>query len=128
MNLDPAASGVSPQTRLSRGRDTSALRAFVAALEPSWRDQVCGTCREIRGNDPGASSCRRHLLADVQAGKQVDLGARHEMLEDLASRLEVYERSFTMRQRRPATDADRAALISAVGWCSGWRPLLALLA
>jgi hypothetical protein len=127
MSVDPAASGVSSQQRLERGRDTSALRAFATKLAPLWRDQVCGVCGGKRDDDPGASRCRSHLLADIQAGRRVDFATRQAMLQDLASRLEVYEHSFTMRKRRPATDADRAAFLAAVGWCSGWRPLLALV-
>src|SRR6266702_3035680 len=36
MSVDPAASGVSPQRRLERGRHTSPLRAFAVQLEPLW--------------------------------------------------------------------------------------------
>jgi len=127
MRVDPAASGVSSQARLACGRDSSALRAFALKLEPLWRDHICGICGEKREQGPRANRCRRHFVADLQAGKRVDLAARQTALRDLASRLEVYERSFTLRQRRRATDADRAAFLAAVGWCSGWRPLLALL-
>jgi hypothetical protein len=45
---------------------------------------------------------------------------------DLSARLATYERSFVFGADLPS-DQDRAALISATGWCSGWRPLLGLL-
>jgi len=38
-----------------------------------------------------------------------------------------FGRSFRWELRGTDTGEDRAALISAVGWCSGWRPLLSIV-
>jgi hypothetical protein len=127
MSIDPAASGVSSRQRLKRGRDTGPLRAFAAGVEPLLRDAICAVCAGTRHRAAQVALCRRHLVADLQARESVDLAASRSMLAQLASRLETYEHSFTARRRYPATDNDRAALLAAVGWCSGWRPLLALL-
>jgi hypothetical protein len=125
MDLAPAARGVSHRQRLDRGRDPSALRAFADELEPLWRERVCAVCSGRERNNLGESRCRSHLFSDLSAGRQVDLAAEHAVLEDLANRVDRLERSFTA-QGKPASDADCAAFIAAIGWCSGWRPLLAL--
>jgi hypothetical protein len=124
MSLEHASGGYAPEWRLARGRDMGALRAFAASLEPLWRSHICGACA---GNKASACRCRRHLLADLRAGRRTHLDAQRATLEDLAAHLEAYEHSFTFGGN-PASDADRGAFIAAVGWCSGWRPLLALLA
>jgi hypothetical protein len=125
MHLHAASSGVAPQRRLDQGRDTGALRASAAGLEPLWRQRVCGMCRGNRNRS--ANRCRGHLLDDIWAGKRVDIRAQQAMLANLAAHLDVYEHSFTWGRHGSASDADRAAFLAAVGWCSGWRPLLALL-
>ena len=70
--------------------------------------------------------CRQHLLAAMKARTPVDLVAQKAMLEDLSDRVARYQRSFSAGGPK-ASDRDRAALIAAIGWCSGWRPLLARL-
>jgi hypothetical protein len=41
--------------------------------------------------------------------------------------LVVYARSFCWGYHGPADEEDESSLISAFGWCSGWRPLLQLI-
>jgi hypothetical protein len=48
-------------------------------------------------------------------------------LAAIYERLSIYDRSFAWETRCVPATADRAALFSAIGWLSGWRPLLALL-
>jgi hypothetical protein len=48
------------------------------------------------------------------------------MLRDLSERVVRHQQSF-LADGPEASALDRAALIAAIGWCSGWRPLLALL-
>jgi len=69
--------------------------------------------------------CRQHLLAAMKARTTVDIVAQRNVLRDLSDRVGRYQRSFSSGAK--ASDQDRAALIAAIGWCSGWRPLLAQL-
>jgi hypothetical protein len=123
LNIDHSAAGAAQPTRLARGRDSSGLRSFATELAEHWRPKVCAIC----ANAPNSSNrCRPHLLADLKSRKAVDLSCQQDTVEELAARLARYEKSFVAGADEP-TDQDRAALISAAGWCSGWRPLLALL-
>jgi hypothetical protein len=69
--------------------------------------------------------CRQHLLAAMKARTTVDIVAQRNVLRDLSDRVGRYQRSFSSGAK--VSDQDRAALIAAIGWCSGWRPLLAQL-
>jgi hypothetical protein len=123
LSINHAGVGATPPTRLARGRNSSGLRSFAAGLESLWRPKVCAIC----ANEPDRSSrCRPHLLADLKSRKPVDFSWHQDSLEQLSMRLARYEGSFTAGTEEPS-DQDRAALISAVGWCSGWHPLLALV-
>jgi phosphoserine phosphatase len=73
-----------------------------------------------------APRCRSHLRADLRLRRPVDLSWQHTTLEELSVRLAQYEASFVASADEP-NNQDRAALIAAAGWCSGWRPLLTLL-
>jgi hypothetical protein len=123
LNVDHAAAGAAPPMRLARGRDSSGLRAFAARLAEHWQPKVCAICADERNS---ASRCRPHLLADLKSHRAVDLSWQQDTLEELSARLARYEKSFAAGADEPI-DQDRAVLISAAGWCSGWRPLLALL-
>ena len=127
LNIHHAAAGACPRARLDRGRDSSRLRAFAAELEGLWRPMVCAACAGEATTGDGLSRCRRHLVDDLNARRSVDLAWQQEALQGLSKRLGHYEKSFTAGAEGPR-DEDRAALISAVGWCSGWRPLLVMLA
>jgi hypothetical protein len=126
LNIDSGGAGASPLARLERGRDSSRLRAFASALAPLWRSTVCAVC--VRGAYPTVAPhrCRPHLLSDMKLRTPIDLSWQQATLQELSDRLTRYESSFAAGAGEPS-DEDRAALISAVGWCSGWRPLLALL-
>ena len=51
-----------------------------------------------------------------------------QLVTDIAHRLSIYAQSFQVEFRHTRTDEDLAALISAVGWCSGWSVFLSLMA
>jgi hypothetical protein len=56
----------------------------------------------------------------MQAG--ADLARHRILLKDVLEHLGLYRQSFVWGYHGTETDEDRAALISAVGWCSGWQP------
>ncbi len=120
----PESTAQVKEERLLKGRDLTELRAFASRTEPHWRHGVCGRCL---GNDGSASRCRRHLIEDWEAGARLDLSAHLDGVQEVAGRLAKYSRSFVFEKRGTATDEDRSALISAVGWCSGWRTLMNIL-
>jgi len=127
LDVRNASAGACPQARLDRGRDGSRLRDFAGKLQPIWRGSLCPDCsREERGR-MAPKRCRQHLLAAMKARTPVDLMAQKAMLEDLSDRVARYQSSFLAGGPK-ASDQDRAALIAAIGWCGGWRPLLARLA
>jgi hypothetical protein len=126
LNIDHAGSGAAPAWRLDRGRDSSGLCTFATSLAPFWRSAVCTSCAD-RGCDMVVPPrCRSHLLDDLRSRKPVDLAWQEAMLEEVSVRLARSEASFVAGAEEPS-DQDRAALVVAAGWCSGWRPLLSLL-
>jgi len=50
-----------------------------------------------------------------------------QLVSEILERVSRYCRSFRWEFRGTDTDMDLAGLLAAVGWCSGWRPLLELL-
>lgn len=56
-----------------------------------------------------------------------DLDARRSEVAAILEHLTLYTRSFRWEDRDTETDRDRAALLSAVGWCSGWEAGLVLM-
>jgi hypothetical protein len=129
LSITNSSPGASPRLRLCQGRDTRPLRTFASGLGRFWSDHVCDVCKNEDRNKSRAELrlCRRHLLAEMRARRPVDLSFQQRMLHDLHDRVIRYQESFSA-ERPNASEQDRAALIAAVGWCSGWRPLLDLLA
>jgi hypothetical protein len=123
MNLQDAFAGASPQARLDRARDASNLRDFASRLAPMWRSRICPECS---GKTEAPMLCRRHLLAAAKAHAPTNLRAQRSVLRDLSERATRYQKSFVVGGPK-VNEQDRAALIAAIGWCSGWRPLLTLL-
>jgi hypothetical protein len=120
----PESRGTASPDVLDRGRDAASLRAFAEATRPWWEPTVCGICS--RTERP--ARCRRHLRQELAGNAG---GRRFEDAGNLVWRISAhvsrFARSFRWELRGTDTDEDRAALISAVGWCSGWRPLLSIV-
>jgi hypothetical protein len=116
--------GVSMPVLLAQARDGASLSRFMASCAAQWQEQVCPDC--VVG--AGGARCRRHLVDRPLLGA---LGMSDELREQrraiggLFRHLVAYARSFRWQQRDTNRPEDRAALIGAVGWCSGWSGLLA---
>ncbi|HUZ32694.1 MAG TPA: hypothetical protein VMV19_11435 [Xanthobacteraceae bacterium] len=126
LSVKGATAGACPQSRLKRGRDDGELRAFAKRTEPLWQKFLCSECLGQEFDTADARRCRRHLLAAFDRGTHVDFAKQKTMLEDLSMRLARHQASF-IAGGEEADDLVRAALIAAIGWCSGWRSLLARL-
>lgn len=109
--------------RFAHGRDLAMVREFAEATREHWRDTVCGTC----AGGGATSRCRPHLLEELRDGRARHLALQQALLAEILHRLAAYSRSFRWECRNTETDRDRGALLSAVGWCSGWGSGLALL-
>lgn len=105
---------------LTRAREGERLRRFVRDHEPWWRPAVCGRC----AGDGAAARCRAHLRDDLLGDAEVDLPAQRALVDAIFERVARFSRSFRWELRGTDTAEDRAALISAVGWCGGWQPWL----
>jgi hypothetical protein len=121
IGLGPASPTLyAPAATVARGRRIEPLHAFAACLRPFWEQYVCGPCT-------GCASpvrCRRHLLA---ARGPVDLALQRALVTDIVKHVTAYARSFRFECRGTETDADRAGLIGALGWCSGWHTWLTMV-
>lgn len=115
--------GYAPAYRLEIGRDLSQLRGFVEATEPYWRKAVCGRCDRSMAQ----VRCRVHLLQDLAQDPLLCLQPHRDLVANVAGYLARYDDSFRWERRGTDTVEDRAALLSAVGWCGGWATLVALL-
>lgn len=104
---------------LAEARELAEIRSFVRATEPWWRPAVCGIC----AGDGAEARCRPHLLDNLARG-ETDLAAQQQLVELTYEHLARFSRAFVWEFRGTATEEDRAALISAAGWCGGWKPWL----
>lgn len=121
--LGPHSHSAAAADILARSRDVTAIRAFAARTSPFWRNTVCGRCLGVAA-DP---RCRPHLLEDIRDGVTIDLPRQQALVTDISRRTGVHARAFRWDAPGGDTIADQAALISAVGWCSGWKALLQLV-
>jgi hypothetical protein len=124
LGFGPHSQGPIPRARLHTGRDVSHLLAFMAACQPCWQDTVCGCC----AGNAAPIYCRPHLGTALAQDLTADLICQRRLVQRIADHLTRYRESFRWEKRGTDTVEDRAALISAAGWCSGWRSLLALAA
>ncbi len=116
MGLGSASRGMARPELIERGRDTGSLRVFAGRTRAYWWKTVCGQCL----GDGSSPRCRPHLLEVVSGGGTVALTSHRALVERILKHLTVYARSFRWECRNTEGDEDRAALLSAVGWCSGW--------
>ncbi|CAG0942832.1 hypothetical protein ANRL1_01090 [Anaerolineae bacterium] len=104
------------------GKDLSQIRAFAQETAPYWRALVCGRCA---GTD-AQPRCRIHLRQDLANGS-TRIAEKRAQVEYITEHIATYRQSFVWEYRDSETLENRAALISAIGWCSGWRPWLVLM-
>lgn len=102
------------------GRDARPFLIFADVTRSYWRRTVCGRCV----GDQSAPRCRRHLVQEASQGGDVDARGQGELAQYIFGHITAYARSFRWECRDTETDEDRAALLSAVGWCSGWEAWL----
>ncbi len=112
-----------PHDRLKRGKDASHLRHFALNTRAYWEKNVCGICSGTRD----WPRCRVHLLQDASTKQTLDFKKHRDMLRGLHHHVINYSEGFRWEKRGTSTVEDAAALIAAVGWCSGWKPLLNLV-
>ena len=109
---------------LEQARNPGRLRGFASQFERFWSPYVCPRCS-------GASSshflCRRHLRESLTSGIHVDLALQRSALTALTYHLGMFQKSFTFGYRGTDAPENRAALISMIGWCAGWRLLIELV-
>jgi hypothetical protein len=122
MGLGPYSPGFATQELIARGRDIKELCRFAEMTRLYWEKTICGLCL---GNGSWLR-CRPHLIEDVSHGFVSNLARHYEFINHIRVHMVRYYRSFRWECRGTATDKDRASLISAVGWCSGWRPFLSI--
>ncbi len=110
--------GFAREQLIEEGRDPSYLLALAAETGTYWWKIVCGRCATY-----GASTrCRPHLLEEAALGTMRDLAGHRALVKDIFEHLRIYKQSFVWGYQGTDTAEDRAAPISAAGWCSGWRP------
>jgi len=125
LKIRDASAGAASESRLAQGKSIRNLQSLASALELHWRELACPLCADHQSVQEGAHLCRNHLLAEMQSGRPVDLRAQGMLLVRLSQGVRSLQQSY-MADGTNATDVDRAGLLATIGWCSGWRPLLAL--
>jgi hypothetical protein len=123
MGLGTETKGKASPDIVQTGSDPSHLQFFAQKTKKYWKRVVCGRCFGYES----FYRCRRHLIEDASNGMVRDISSHRDVIEYIFERLVIYARSFRWECKGTDTEEDRAALISAVGWCSGWGPLLSIL-
>jgi hypothetical protein len=111
MDLTAASAGAMRTDVIEQGRNLAMIREFAGLTRAHWEPTVCGTCV----GDEASVRCRPHLVEAIRDDRSVDWATQRALVADILGRLAVYARSY------------RAALLSAVGWCSGWPTGLAFI-
>lgn len=123
LRYGPESSGYPSRDVVERGRNLDEIRRFTLETEAGWHSDVCGRCAQ----DERRARCRRHLLDELRHGDAAVTEARAQVAS-ICARVTRYARAFRWELRGTDTPLDRAALISAAGWCSGWNSWLRLAA
>jgi len=123
LGYGPHSKGAARPDIVKAGRDLTEIRALARRTLPYWHGAVCGRC----AGTGSKVRCRRHLIEDLSARKIKDLSMHEQLVRYIARHLGVYTLSFRYEYNGTETEEDVAALISAVGWCSGWETLLEVL-
>ncbi len=124
LQIGPQSAGAAGRDILERGRNLGEARSFAEQTRGYWEACVCDRCR---GRSWILRRCRPHLIASLRRGDPVDLKREAAYVDSLLEHVRRYARSFRWEQRGTDTIEDRAALIGALGWCSGWGEWLRLV-
>ena len=116
------AGGGAPSAELL-GRGDTLLEAFAREAQSVSRPLVCRLC----STEADGPLCRPHLIADHSFDLAEELKVQRGRLGYIARHLIRYARSFRREALDIASPEDRASLIEAVGWCSGWSGVLAII-
>jgi len=119
----PNSTGKARADVIRRGRDLSELQKFALDTKEYWQKALCGRCV---GNE-SAQRCRPHLIEDLRSGIRDDFPRHQAFIKEILHHIRLYADSFRMELQGTETKEDKAALISAVGWCSGWQPFFLLV-
>lgn len=124
MGLGPESKGMARTEVIERGRDVTELLNLARKTEKYWEKAICGRCAK----NGSVQRCRRHLIEDASMGLIDTVLTHSALVEYIFRHLSLYYRSFRLEFQGTETEEDRAALISAVGWCSGWGIFLLICA
>jgi len=119
LEVGPDADGHVSEARPRIGRNTEPLRRFMTKCRPHWENSIGGRCA-----GDGPARCHPYLVEDIKQGRDshIDIHQRHT--RRITQQLATFERSRHWEHCGRDTSPDRAAPISAAGWCSGWLGLL----
>lgn len=123
MELGPNSSGMASPHLLDKGKDWSVIKALALRTRAYWERMVCGKCAK---ND-SPMLCRQHLIENQAKVNDAGFVIQKGLVEKIERRVRNYSRSFRWEYRGTETEEDPAGLLAAVGWCSGWGPLLRLV-
>jgi hypothetical protein len=118
--VSPRKRGFVADNLIAEGKDGRWLRTFCNNLVPHWQNHVCPRCI---GAWTSGTLCRRHTIEALEGGNIIDFKSEHDRLKDLQHHVLTYEKSFGWYHRGTDRPEDRAALVSAIGWSSGWTSL-----
>jgi hypothetical protein len=121
--INPRRRGWLSDAEISEARDQGRLRSFADELAPLWRESRCPRCL---GLETSGRLCRRHLHEAIETHLPVAIDDELRYLLSLTPRVETYAKSFMWQHRGTDRAEDRAALLAAIGWCSGWSPLASI--
>jgi len=123
MGLGPESRGAASPDLVTRGQDATELRVFARTTRAHWEKNVCGRCL---GNE-ARPRCRRHLIEDASRGMVNRFSQHRDLIDYMFEQITLYARSFRWEFQGTETEENKAALISAVGWCSGWQLFLPII-
>ena len=124
MKYGPNSRGAAGPEILERGRNLYEIQTFAQKTYHYWGKTVCGRCAD----NSSIYRCRHHLIESLSEGRIDDLSLHKKLVNHIARHIKMYMLSFRWENRGTETVENMAALISAVGWCSGWRPLFSIMA
>lgn len=122
MGFGPHSKGVARAYIIETGRSASELYVLAHSTQQYWEGTICGRCM----GDGSVQRCRPHLIQDISFGLIKELSIHKRLVNYIYDHIRLYHRSFRLEYQGSGTIEDMAALISAVGWCSGWKTFLSI--